>query len=576
MKYGIMFKNKIIWTDLFICSVWVWSLVGDRDAWSSPTEFAALLAAFMRITSTFVLKKADIRAWLPLGIMSACLGLLTVFNTFPGLDTMVRYPFILNGIDHLQEKGYTLMATLIVTWLWGAPIILYFVQLFRKKLKHTDLSYGKLAGGILWSTPNAKFYSAMLLASIAALYAGLAMNARICRFACLTVPAISYWLLCKHYGLKNSRTGWVVISMAIFYYAQIFSGVLRISMLGASLVILILLGLHVYRKTSQLWPALACGLYVGIFLPSLSIGYNPYIATDYARHHFYALTPYNGIFLIKDQTGSHYGLRDRYKILIEPCYERIVPHRSEKSGWYRQLELWDNGQIYLYDLWEGKIEQATTCQETKEMGIPLEERIVNPQENLKAYFDSLCTHTEARLWIHRPDDPDTMKVWKAIDELNLFARGERMSYPTKTVRHALSLMGMEQAYLNSHGGWDESTWNGSKPNPGELFLHYFLKKAAFYCPRMEDLADICCEDKKVGVINFPAWDKTPFIAVLLYKDGKNIQTVSMNTPQHPFIEIIEIIPLKIASLQLHFLRSKSGENFIYNFNLKKLVSDSQF
>ena len=569
-----MFKNKIIWIDLFICSVWVWSLLGDRDTWSSPTEFVALLAAFMRITSTFTLQKADIRTWLPLGIMSGCLGLLTGLNTFPGLDTMVRYPFIVNGIDHIQEKGYTLMATLIVTWLWGVPIILYLVQLFRKKLKHTDLSYGKLTGGILWTVPNAKFYSAILLISIAALYTGLAMNARICRFACLAVPAISYWLLCKHYGVKNGRTGLVIISMAIFYYAQIFSDFLRISMLGVSLVILILLGLRIYRKTSQLLPALTCGFFIGIFLPSLSIGYNPYIATNYARHHFYALTPYNGIFLIKDQTGNHYGLRDRYKILIEPCYERIVPHWSEKSIWYRQLELWDNGQIYLYDLWEEKIEQESTCQKTTEMGIPLEERIINPQENLKAYFDSLCKHTEARLWIHRPDDPDTMKVWEAIDELNLFARGERMSYPTKTVRYALSIMGLEQAYLYSHGGWEESTWNDSSPNPGELFLHHFLKEAAFYCPRMECLADIYCEDKKVGAINFPSWDNNPFIAVLLYQDGKNIRTVSMNTPKHPSIEIIEITPLKNASRNLYLLRSKNGENFIYDFNLKKLISDS--
>lgn len=571
MKYGIIFKNKYHWIDLCICSVWLWSILGARDAWNSPIELFSLIAVFMRINSAFILRRNEVRAWIPLGIMSCCLGLLVGFQEFPGLDTMVRYPFILNGIDQIQDKGYTLIATPIIIWLWGLPIIIYLILLFRKKLKRTDLSYKNLFGSILWQDHTAKFYSILLLVSICALYSGLAMDARFCRFACLTLPVITYWYLCKYYDVKKSRIELIIISMVIFHFSQSFYGIMRVSMLVISLSIPILLSLNFYQKTLKVLPSIVCGVYIGVFLPSLCIGYNIYTCIDYGRIGFFSLAPYNGIFLIKDHSEHRYGLRDRYNILIEPYYTRIKAHKIENIFWYRYFELWQDEHMYLYDIWENKLLKGPIAEkkgiEHKENEIAYEERIVNRQEDLKAYFDSLCKHTKARLWIHRPDDSDTIKVWNAIDELNKFARGERMTYPGKEVSESLSLMWLHQAYLESHGAWLESSWNNQGFNPGEIFIFHFLKKATLYCPRIEDLTDIYSEDKKVGVINLQAWGDYALMAVVLFKDGKSTQIEFI---KDKYAEISHITKAANTNNQ-YYLHDKRRGKYNFDFSQRKII-----
>ena len=66
--------------------------------------------------------------------------------------------------------------------------------------------------------------------------------------------------------------------------------------------------------------------------------------------------------------------------------------------------------------------------------IPADERVTDSNVDLRHYFDSLRRHTKAELWIHRQDDPDTVKVWEAIDKLSAFVRNERKTYPVKEVR----------------------------------------------------------------------------------------------------------------------------------------------
>lgn len=561
-----MCKNRLLWFDLFICALWVWAVLGGRYTWSSPVELIALVAVFLRITVAFLLQKFEVRTWLPLGVMSGCLGLLMGVNVFPGLDTLVRYPFIVNGIDQLEPEGYALLSFLIAAWLWGFPVVFYLVQLCRKKFQRTALTWGDLFGAVFWKDSKAGFYAALLLISIAALYAGLAMNARICRFVCLVAPAASYWLLCRHYQVRNPKTGLLVASMLIFYYAQVFSGTLRIGMLGISLAVVVYLGWRVFQRNRCMKPFLVTILYIGIGLPSMSIGYNQYTGIEYARQGFASMEPYDGIFFIKDSSKTYYGLRDRYGILVEPKYRNITPRQTHPAFWYQQLELKKDGQTDLYDLWKGELYKED------QNAIPFEERIINRNEDLRVYFDSLCQHTEARLWIHRQDDPDTLKVWKAIDELTLFARGKRMSYPAEEVQKALRLMGWEQAYLESHAGWQESSWNNEGPNPGELFLSLFLEKAAHYCPRIELLTEIHSEDKMVGAINFPSWSGQPFQAVLLYRDGKGLGTKAVKKEKFVYTEITEIVRRQASYGNLYSLCTRYGDDYIYDFDRKEFVS----
>lgn len=567
MKYRITAKSKFLWPDLLICTLWCWAILGDRHAWSTPTEFMALIAVFLRIVTTFLLQKAEIRTWVPLGIISGCLGLLLTVSEFPGLDTLVRYPFIVNDVDLMEAPGlYTALSIGTAAWLWGVPVVIYLLKLWQRGLRKTELTWRDVFGSVLWKDAKARLFSGMLLVSMAALYAGMGMDARTCRFVCLAAPAASYWLLCRYYRVERPRVGWMIASMSVFYYAQVFAGSLRHWMLGISLGIVACLGWRMIRKNLRVGPLLVVILYIGMGLPSMSIGYNQYTGTEYARHLFGPLPAYNGIFLIKDQTDTLYGLRDRYGILVDPRYKNITPHQPYHTLRYQQLELKAEGHTDLYDLEKGKLYPNPGN------AIPTEERIIIPQEDLRAYFDSLCRHTEARLWIHRQDDPDTMKVWEAIDELTLFAQGERMSYPTQKVQKALQLMGLEQAYLESHGGWQESTWNDEGPNPGELFLSHFLKKAAHYCPRMELLTPIHSEDKKVGIINFPSWGNQPFQAVLLYRDGKGLGTIPVTNGEFAHTKIVEITRMEDTRQNLYLLRATNDDTYVFDIDRKEFVS----
>ncbi len=171
------------------------------------------------------------------------------------------------------------------------------------------------------------------------------------------------------------------------------------------------------------------------------------------------------------------------------------------------------------------VDQPTETREDSlaQIEISMEERMIDHNLDLRHYFDSLCRYTEAELWIHRQDDPDTVRVWEAIDELSAFVRNERKTYPVKEVRKALYLMGLEQGYLQGHDGWSESAWNGKQPNPGELFLFQFIKQAARYCPRVELLTDVYSEDRREGMIKFLSWGGYPLYVFILQRIEKGYE-----------------------------------------------------
>lgn len=165
------------------------------------------------------------------------------------------------------------------------------------------------------------------------------MNARLCQILCMSAAPLTYWLLC-HYHKVNAEKVWVlVVSMTIFWYAQIVAGVWRVSMLLVSFGLVIYVGTRLYRNTKDNLLVNAMVLYLGILLPSFSIGYNQYACINYARSGFYYMEPFRGIIYLTDSTRELYGLRDRYGLLVEPVYERI-----------RESDRFPNGCPYIYEL----------------------------------------------------------------------------------------------------------------------------------------------------------------------------------------------------------------------------------
>lgn len=94
---------------------------------------------------------------------------------------------------------------------------------------------------------------------------------------------------------------------------------------------------RLYQATDKLVLSVLTVFYIGMFLPSLAIGYNQYACIRYGRQYYYSHAPYNGIFYIKDISGEKQGLRDRYGILVEPEYDGI--YHPDGNGGLVEIEL---------------------------------------------------------------------------------------------------------------------------------------------------------------------------------------------------------------------------------------------
>lgn len=338
-------KNKLLWLDLAVCSVWLLAILGSRYDWNSGLHFVAILTAVMRLAFTFVLAKGDKRAWLPLGVMMALGIILLLGNKSVGIHGLVNYPFHILNVE-TDKTAQFVIGGFGVLWIWLLPVVLYLWKLFRKELSRTDLQWTDLIGGILWKDRRAGFYSALLLLCIVMLYTGLAMNARACRIVCLTVPVLSFWLIARYYNLRVKRLWILVVAMGVFFYAQPLGGMWRVVLLAVSFSLVVYMGCLLYQGLKKHVVPVFVILYVGVFLPSLAIGYNPYACIAYGRYHYFTHQPYEGIFYVKD--GQKIGLRDRYGLLVRPEYEYI--RHSQGKKWYNQAALCKDGYVTLYDI----------------------------------------------------------------------------------------------------------------------------------------------------------------------------------------------------------------------------------
>lgn len=185
---------------------------------------------------------------------------------------------------------------------------------------------------------------------LVAMLTGLSMDARLCELICFTATPLTYWLICRYYRVKSDCLWVLMVSMGVFWYAQIVAGVWRLSLLLVSFVFVAYVGTRFYRNVKKL--ALTCALviYAAVLLPSLAIGYNQYVCIDYARSGFYYLAPFNGILYITDDMGERYGIRDRYKVLIEPKYDHINAKDVCPTDWAHVCTLEKNGTLYYYDV----------------------------------------------------------------------------------------------------------------------------------------------------------------------------------------------------------------------------------
>ena len=350
-------KQKVFWLDLAVCSLWLFIALANCSWWSLPAHFLMVVTVVMRIILSFSLYRREKRSWITLTVFSALFALLSVVGqVMITTGDFADLPFVVMGInnDHLT---HTIIKCTLLAWLFLGPLTVYIAGLCRKTLKSSTLTWKDALGAIMWKDKGAKKYSQLLLIAICALYAGLAMDMRMCRFACIVLPPLSLYLInrdvtsCKGTSEKSPMVGkmWVMVAaMVLFFYGQRYAGMWRVWTLVASMALVAYVCWRTFGKQGLVQISILATVYLGIFLPALAIGYNQYACIEYGRRGLYTLEPLRGVFYIKDTNTDKVGLRDRYGILVEPIYDNIVHNsRNRPLGIY---ELRNNGCYTLYNV----------------------------------------------------------------------------------------------------------------------------------------------------------------------------------------------------------------------------------
>ena len=341
-------RKILLEIDLAICSLWAIAALGSRIAWvATPATWIVMLLIMSRLLLSFTLYHRERKSWVS-GLLF--MG-LTAFAVSTGLDIklneLASKVFPLLNID-FDQWCYVGLTSAVATWLWVVPLVVFLVNIFRKGFLTDTLTWKDALGKLLWTDKTARTFCSLLLITTGTLYAGLAMNARICLFACVVAPTLSFHLLKRYYGLEKGKVWVLVISMLIFFFAQTHAGLLRMAMLGISFSMVIYVCSSFYQNKKKLLLSVMSAIYVGIMLPSLAIGNNLYTCFNVGRTGYYTLDTYPGIFSIEDKKTGKIGLRDRYGLLVKPEYESIAYHTARH--WFGELELRKNGYYTLYDI----------------------------------------------------------------------------------------------------------------------------------------------------------------------------------------------------------------------------------
>ena len=191
-------KQKVFWLDLAVCSLWLFIALANCTWWSLPAHFLMVVTVVMRIILSFSLYRREKRSWVPLTVFSALFVLLSVVGqVMITTGDFADLPFVVMSInnDHLTHN---IIKCILLAWLFLGPLFEYIVGLCRKTLTASTLTWKDALGAILWKDEGAKKYCQLMLIAVCALYAGLAMDMRMCRFACIVLPALSLYLINRH------------------------------------------------------------------------------------------------------------------------------------------------------------------------------------------------------------------------------------------------------------------------------------------------------------------------------------------------------------------------------------------
>lgn len=348
-------RKFLLCFDLSVCSAWVLNILCGDINWSVLNTCFVLILVVSRITMTFTLERKDKKAWFPLLVFVSLCVYSTRINCRNGVGDVRKFFFHLTGLENNWLLEHSITGSVLL-WIVLWPIVYYLYLLWRHKLYYTNVTNTEICGAILWKYRKARFYIAMIAISFITCLAGIYMEHRLCQVMCIASPSLVYWVLCRYYRTDADKLWLIIVGCICFWYAQIYCGTTRITILAMSFCLIGYTCGLLYKKTKQYMLTICATLYIGILLPSFAIGYNQYACIGYPRIGFGHLTSYNGILLVGDEDSKRVGIRDRYGLLIKPEYEGIRPGRYSLWGKPYTFLLEKDGYAQEYNISENHIE----------------------------------------------------------------------------------------------------------------------------------------------------------------------------------------------------------------------------
>lgn len=350
-------RSKLHTFDLAICLLWILSAFCGRYYWNQITTVYLGFSMMLRLVISFSLKRKEKKTWLPLVVYASVSWAFLFFDihVYNGIGEIGDYFFHVTGLEYNRYVDW-LISGCVWIWIMIIPFLYYFYLLIRRRLVDTGMTKKELFGSILWNDRRAKFFCAVTMLTFISLNAGVGMHQRFCQTMCFIAPPLVYWLICRYTNIKVEKVWLVLLGSVCFWYAQSLGGIFRVAVLVASFIMIAFACAHLYKSTKSHTLTAAAMVFLGILLPSFSIGYNQYACINYPRSGYYYLAPYNGILYINNTTnGEHVGLRDRYRLLVEPEYERIKPGFVSPLGWTTSFLLQKDGYSKTYSIYDNKI-----------------------------------------------------------------------------------------------------------------------------------------------------------------------------------------------------------------------------
>ena len=350
MKKGInsSMKKAFYALDWTICFLWAIVVVIVGYGWFPffPVNIVALAVLF-RIVCSFALYKGEKKAWGSGLVALALLAPKWLMDVDPHVWIFTSKAYAVMGME-TDKPGEEVLSWVLKVWLGLFPVVAYAANVMRKGGMVDNLTWKEAMGLLLWTDRRAKTYCALLLVALFALYFGLALYDRACALACVVAPMVSLYLLQRLRGVAMGKLWVVIIAMVPFFLSQFDAGVERVAMLALSLCAMAYACGGLLRSVKDLpFYVVAVG-YLGVLLPSMAIGNNPYCCLEVARVFHHRLDAYPGILVVKDQETGKVGLRYRYGMLVKPEFDSFAFHTADNR--LGVLEMRRNGYYTLYDL----------------------------------------------------------------------------------------------------------------------------------------------------------------------------------------------------------------------------------